>query len=480
MRVSPASPDSQTRTDLRGMAHRLAALVLVSVCALSASAASAGAPSHRLRRLVVVGDSLLAGFGSGALVERGGPGQVDSAPAFIARRARVSLSLPAIQRPGIPSQLVIRDANHNRRLDPGEVGRPDSDIGFRRKRGTRARNLAVPGEDMRSVFDGISPAGLAGRLISGQDVEGRDILKLLVLGFPLDAHEVSQPSLARDLHPSFVLVWIGNNDVLGMATDTDPSAVTMPQAEFASRYRRLLEAIADGGPSGMAVANLPDVTKVAALRRAAGEVTSCRTAAGGTAPVAPDDLLSIDLDRRLLPTPPCSKVLDASERGQIQATVASLNGAIADAAAAVEHERGIPIVVIDTFALFDRIAAEGVDLNGDGTPELGTGYLGGVFSLDGVHPTRTGNALVANAFIDAIDERFGETIPRVNVAAVASHDRLAHSRFRPVGEPPFGVIAGDADDVSGGFDKTFADVKAGAKKIGRELRAAFSDVADLF
>ena len=32
----------------------------------------------------------------------------------------------------------------------------------------------------------------------------------------------------------------------------------------------------------------------------------------------------------------------------------------------------------------------------------------GIFSLDGVHPTRTGNALIANAFIDAINTRFGE------------------------------------------------------------------------
>jgi hypothetical protein len=53
------------------------ALVLVSMVSTDVAQAS----SARLRRMVVVGDSLLAGFGSGGLVASGRPGQVDSAPA---------------------------------------------------------------------------------------------------------------------------------------------------------------------------------------------------------------------------------------------------------------------------------------------------------------------------------------------------------------------------------------------------------------
>src|SRR5262249_36337075 len=154
----------------------------------------------------------------------------------------------------------------------------------------------------------------------------------------------------------------------------------------------------------------PDPTGIAALRRAAGEVTSCRASDGTIQPVAADDLLSIDLDPALLPTPPCAKVLDASERAAARATVDAFNAPIAAAVAETSQASGVRIVLVDMASQFDRIARDGVDLNGDGTPDLTARYLGGVFSLDGIHPTRTGNAILANAFIAAIDAEFGETI----------------------------------------------------------------------
>lgn len=133
----------------------------------------------------------MAGFGSGGLVQHGDPGQVDGPAAFVARRAHVRLTLPAISNPGVPAQLVIRDDDRNGRLDPGEVQRSHPGVGFRKDTDTRAPNLAVPGEDMASVFDGISPASVAGDLVGGGGVQGRDILKLLILGFPLRSSSVS-------------------------------------------------------------------------------------------------------------------------------------------------------------------------------------------------------------------------------------------------------------------------------------------------
>src|SRR5204862_2721014 len=115
---------------------------------------------------------------------------------------------------------------------------------------------------------------------------GRDVLKFLILGLPLRPEPVSQVSRARDLRPSFLLVWIGNNDVLDMATDTSPGAVTLTADEFGGRFRALLDALAET-QADMAVASLPDPTANAALRRAAGDVTRCRAAGGTTEPVPP-------------------------------------------------------------------------------------------------------------------------------------------------------------------------------------------------
>src|SRR5262245_41178350 len=431
-------------------------------------------PSSRLRRMVVVGDSLLAGFGSGGFVGRGRPGQIDSAPAFIARRAHVRLPQPLMDDPGVPAQLRIVDENRNRVLDRGEVRRTDSGLGFRSDPDHRARNLAVPGEDSASVFETISPEDVAGEIVSGNP-DGRDVLKLLILGLPLRSGGVSQITAARDLHPTFILVWIGNNDLLDMATMTNPGAITVTPAQFGDRYRRLLGQLADTG-AGMAVATLPDPTQVAALRHAASDVTACRTPDGATHPVAPDDLLSIDLDPRLLPVPPCGQVLDATERAAVHATVDAFNAQIAAAVQETSAARGVRIALVDVAGAIDAIARDGVDLNGDGTPDVTTRYLGGLFSLDGIHPTRTGNAILANLFIQAIDTTFGETIPQVNVARVAARDPLAHSRFRPTGEPPFGLIGEDDDELESFFTNIYDDIARNAHDLRHDLKDFFRDL----
>src|SRR5262249_42454233 len=175
--------------------------------------------------------------------------------------------------------------------------------------------------------------------------------------------------------------------------------------------------------------------------------------------------------------PPCGKVLSAEERSQVRATVAAYNAAIAAAIAQTEATSGVAIAPVDVFSLFEGIATSGVDLNGDGAPDLTTAYLGGIFSLDGVHPTRTANALIANAFIAAVDARLGETLTPVDVARVARRDPLTRSRFRPAAQPPFGLIGDDeVDDVESLFGDVFDDVAHGASELAKDLRHAFKNI----
>jgi hypothetical protein len=266
--------------------------------------------------------------------------------------------------PGVPPQLRIVDENQNGVLDRGEVRRTQTGLGFRSDTDHRARNLAVPGEDSASVFDTITPADVAGEIVSGNP-DGRDILKFLILGFPLRSGSVSQITAARDLDPSFILVWIGNNDLLDMATMTNPTALAVSPAQFGDRYRRLLGQLADTG-AGMAVANLPDPTQ---RRRAPARFDRRHLvpdADGATHAVAPDDLLSIDLDPAALPVPPCGKVLDATERAAVRATVDAFNAQIAAAVQETSVARGVRIALVDVAGAIDAIARDGVDLNGDG------------------------------------------------------------------------------------------------------------------
>lgn len=432
------------------------------------------ASSSMLRRTVVVGDSILAGFGDGGLRRNGAMGQRNDAPRLIARRARVKLPQPLMTSPGFPPPYRIVDDNRNGQLDPGEVVRTSSGIGFRADSDVQARNLAVPGESVASVFDQVEADDVAGQLVTG-DADGRDLMKFAILGLPLRDEGVSQVRRARDLRPSFLLVWLGNNDVLDMATGTNPNGADSTPVEFGTQYRRLLNALADTG-APMAVANLPDVTQIAALRRAAGEVTQCRRGDGTILPVAEDDLLPLDLDTATLPTPACGDVLDAEERASIRGTVQAFNAEIAAAIDEIEVSRGIPVARVDVFALFDGIATSGYDVRGDGTLVLRNTYLGGVLGLDGVHPTRTAHAVIANAFLDAIEARFGEAIPRVNVAAIANGDPRVGSRFQPVGEAPFGLFA--PDEIQNLLPSAFQDIADDGGDFLDDLDKKVGDIFD--
>jgi len=167
-------------------------------------------------------------------------------------------------------------------------------------------------------------------------------------------------------------------------------------------------------------------------------------------------------------------VLNAAERAQVRAKVSAFNDEIAAAIADTEGTHGVTIAPVDMLAAVDQLRASGVDLNGDGTPDLTTRYLGGIFSLDGIHPTRTGNALIANTFIDAINARFGESITHADVARVAARDPLAHSRFRPAGEVPYGVIGdSEGDDSEAFFTRTFARIENGIDDLRRRFERLF-------
>ena len=77
-------------------------------------------------------------------------------------------------------------------------------------------------------------------------------------------------------------------------------------------------------------------------------------------------------------------------------------------------------ILIDIHSYFQTLQSGIVINNYKANP----GFLGGLFSLDGVHPTNTGYALVANQFIDALNSTANTNITEVNVSAVAAADPL--------------------------------------------------------
>ena len=100
-------------------------------------------------------------------------------------------------------------------------------------------------------------------------------------------------------------------------------------------------------------------------------------------------------------------VLIPSEIAAIDTARTAFNATIASIAAADAN-----LILVDSAAIMQEISTTGV---GYGTGAIDATYAtGGAFSLDGVHPTARGYAVVANRIIDAINTGFNASIPAVN------------------------------------------------------------------
>ena len=95
-----------------------------------------------------------------------------------------------------------------------------------------------------------------------------------------------------------------------------------------------------------------------------------------------------------------------SEISAVQTATAGFNATLK----ALADSKGLAFA--DVNALMKKVKT---GLVYDGMRFSVTYVTGGTFSLDGVHLTPRGNAVVANYFIDAINSKYGASLPHVNV-----------------------------------------------------------------
>jgi lysophospholipase L1-like esterase len=396
-----------------------------------------GAAQAQVRRqpevskLVVIGDSLAAGVQNGSLADFQ---QIHSFASVIARQMYTRLTLPLVPYPGAPNTLELVSADFPPVIQPvpGTLPFP------RLNPFEPVTDVAVP---FHTVADALNRRP-DNNLYSSDEVQAATDL---VLGFPCPVLYPCPPqspagtqveqAIARN--PSMIIVEIGSNDILraigsGQLTNfRDPARQAAFFADFNSNYAKLMSALADTNAK-LVVGNLPDVTQTAylvrlpALSRASNIPIDQLTTLLG---VSADDYLPLSAmpvveqiltNARPGPLPttcsddtPC--VVTATEAALIRLVVRQLNTIIA--AHTVLHDG----VLVDLFAAIDAIYANGYPVK-SGT--LTTDFLGGLFSLDGLHPSNTGYAILANEFIRRINGAFGTAYRLVNVDAVAARDPL--------------------------------------------------------
>ena len=371
--------------------------------------------SNPFAQVVVLGDSISAGFQNGSLLDRQQPNGWAS---LLAAQAGFPLTLPLMGAPGFPAVYgLVGDT-----FPPVVQEEPGATPG-RDNPQAKINDFAVPGYNLYQLLNTAPVAAPA---------NATELMTSYVLGYPAGASGTQVEQAIRQ-QPSLIYIWIGSDDALPALPTGDPGRMT-PVSTFASEFAQLLSALQAGTHAHLIVANVPDVTEIAYMTSATSllelfsKVTGLpQTLFSAAFHIYPGDLLNAqglkDLEADIkqvealqLPFPlPAGDVLTAANVAVVQGTINGYNQAIAKQVTAAGG------TVVDMHALIDSWAAEGITLNGY---HATTTFLGGMFGLDGIHPTNTGYAVIANEWIAGTNAALGTKVPLVDLSTVAGKDPL--------------------------------------------------------
>jgi hypothetical protein len=408
-----------------GLVVSLCALLFVAVPVQVTHGQGGGAD---FTRFVGVGDSLTSGFRDGALHASA---QETSFYALLAESANAQVSIPLIAEPGIPtpdpatgSGLLIQ------RPGTCAVGQFDFATGQTTGRihpEMMATNVAVPGQTVGDALNVKWSITVNGGQVDPTSLDGAEDF---VLGFPYVLAPAplntprSQIETAVGLQPTFVSFWLGSGDALTAALAGTVNAQTLtPVPQFNTNVDAAAGAFADPNTKGV-VFNVPDVTvipylfSIADLSQLTGlDEAQVRLAlklkAGSYVPLsALPTVTTILLSGQGKLTK--EQKLTKGEIKKIQKAIDAYNTKLQSIADA----KGWAFV--DVNGILAQYHATGVAIPGVGT--LTTGYLGGLFGLDGIHPSATGHALIAAAAVLTINAKYGTTLGLPDVPGIAAAD----------------------------------------------------------
>jgi phospholipase/lecithinase/hemolysin len=416
-------------------------------------------------RFVTIGNSITAGYQSSALFQSA---QVWAYGNQIAKLVNTPFAMPLISDPGLGGRLVIHTLSNS----PVIIAQPSSGVPLNLNYPAPYNNLGIPGAFVYDVLNAKDSLTCFSNVFGGKP---NPLFNLILRGI---GTQFQQTKLQ---HPTFVTCWIGNNDVLGYATSggVSPSTPT-PSATFGALYTQLGDSLASLG-ANVVVANIPDVTTVPffttvgpvfamsapwAYFASKGLPGFCyahhETGATGVADSAALASLHVLITLQgqgalafigdttgayyivnhitvpsgvnthypfgLVPYNPFPDqfVLDPSEIQTTTNATTAFNTVISNVAAA----KGFGLV--DIHAIFGNIFLQSVlhgGLNYSGVEFSAFFITGGIFSLDGVHPTSQGQGLIADEFLKVVNTKFNASYPMINLATIPGSIQFGKRNF---------------------------------------------------
>src|SRR6266566_9768111 len=197
-------------------------------------------------RYVSMGNSITAGFQSGGINDST---QQQSYAVLLARAMRSPFFSPLLGKPGCPPPYtnVFTGARY---AVPGQPFPSTATTCALRKIPNPpppyVSNTAVPGAWVIDIYNNAAGAH-------------PNTLTQFILG------GLTQVQMMERAHPTFVTVWIGNNDVLTAATSSTnagDSTLITPIATFQTNYGAMLDSISAVGPQGVVLIGVANVTAI--------------------------------------------------------------------------------------------------------------------------------------------------------------------------------------------------------------------------
>lgn len=395
---------------------------------------------------VAVGNSLTAGYADGSLYKSG---QKNSYPAILAEQLK-----------------VVGGGQFRLPLLPGEYGYPGAKLMLTVRKGlcdTAAGLSPFPytgaldsAGSSNNIFNSDGP-------FNNMGIPGIRCIDYLVPGYgalnpyarrmfvnPAGSRPVDEMVVAK---PTFFTLWIGSNDVLGYAmAGGDQAAPALGGTNqisnvdiFNAAYDTVLSTMKRKGAQGVLI-NIPDITSspfftaipakgLLLSKKDVNNLNDLYNPLGGWIrfeegynyfviedSTAPNKFRHIkDGEYILLSTPqdslkckgwgtlkpiPARYVLTAGEVLKIQTATYAFNNIIA----LMARRENLAVVDVNSYL---KTLQKGVLFNGS---TFNTSFVsGGAFSLDGLHLTPRGAALVANQIITTINTKYRATIPMIDV-----------------------------------------------------------------
>ena len=417
-----------------------------------------------LRKMVTVGNSLTAGFQSSGLVE---DFQMNSYPYLIAQQLgqTADFQQPLIASPGIGSPAGFAPQSYNAGVITQDALTVNPLTLLANATLSRAYdNLGIPGADLHDALNSLTSADNGNAFFD------------IVLRNPAFG-DINQIDQALGLSPTLLILWLGNNDVLGAALDGGDLTQITSAADFQSRLTEILTYIrvTKGYDKGLVMANIPDVNDIPYINTvdrtfhnspALGIMNDIPvvfdnffnpvmfdTANGGLfIPLltTESNVVHITLPGLLAYQSGVGVPDSAALRGiglsadQARDIVAAMIGAgLTPSGTPLDGSMTITQAENDAIAeaiggvggfndIIDGVAASFVapvmdanaklaELNSTGVDGFTGHYVllsntTTAFSLDGVHPNNAGYAIIANEFINTINAAFGQSIPLLNTS----------------------------------------------------------------